>query len=98
MKTRIFDLKVHPQDNSAVLRTGAAHPLPDFSGCVRTRRTRSNGGPVDYYVFSAAAPNSSANSLSYLKARFKEKPFVGKGGVCLMVTLVFWYSNDSPFL
>ena len=21
------------------------HPLPDFSGCVRTRRTRSNGGP-----------------------------------------------------
>ena len=49
MKTRIFDLKVHPQDNSAVLRTGAAHPLPDFSVCVRTRRTRSNGSPVIDY-------------------------------------------------
>ena len=65
---------------------------------VRTDRGEGCNSNVDYYVFSAAAPNSSANSLSYLKARFKEKPFVGKGGVCLMVTLVFWYSNDSPFL
>ena len=39
-------LKEHPHDNLGVLRTGAAHPLPDFSGCVRTRRTRSNGGPA----------------------------------------------------
>ena len=29
-----------------VLRTGAAHSLADFSGCGRTRRTRSNDGPV----------------------------------------------------
>ena len=33
--------KGHPQ----VLRTGAAHPLPNFSGCGRTRRTRSNEAP-----------------------------------------------------
>ena len=46
MKNRISGLKFHPQDNSAVLRTGAAHPLLDFSGCGCTRRTRSNGAPV----------------------------------------------------
>ena len=27
------------------IRTGAPHPLPNFCGCGRTRRTRSNGAP-----------------------------------------------------
>ena len=28
-----------------ILRTGAAHPLPNFNGCGRTRRTRSSCAP-----------------------------------------------------
>ena len=51
MKTRISGLNFNPQDNSAALRTGAAHLLPDFSGCGRTRRTRSNVDPALYQVF-----------------------------------------------
>ena len=46
MKSRNSGLNFHPLDNSASLRTGAAHPLLDFSGCGRPRRTRSNGAPV----------------------------------------------------
>ena len=34
------------KEHSMVLRTGAAHPLPNFSGCGCTRRTRSNCGPA----------------------------------------------------
>ena len=52
MQDGIFVLKGHPHDNLGVLRTGAAHPLPDFSGCVRTRRTRSNGSPDNIWIVS----------------------------------------------
>ena len=45
-KTGTVCLKVYPKDKLGVLRTGAAHPLLNFSGCGRTRRTRSNGAPV----------------------------------------------------
>ena len=34
------------KDHLQLLRTGAAHPLPNFSRWGCTRRTRSNGGPV----------------------------------------------------
>ena len=40
IKTRISGLKVHPQDNSEALSTGAAHPLPLCCEC-----TSSNDVP-----------------------------------------------------
>ena len=43
--TTIPGLKVHPRDYYVALGTGAAHPLPNFNWCGRTRCTRSNGGP-----------------------------------------------------
>ena len=42
-----------------VLRTGALHPLPDFSGCTCTRCTRSNAAPAEGK--SAATPLNSLN-------------------------------------
>ena len=44
-KNGIFLLEGYTQDKLCVLKTGTAHPLPDFSGCGRTHRTRSKGAP-----------------------------------------------------
>ena len=34
----------------SIMRTGARHPLPNLSGCLGTRGTRSNEGPAQEVV------------------------------------------------
>ena len=47
MGSKIFKIGNFPLNCvvNTVLRTGAAHPLLNFRGCGRTRRTRSNEAP-----------------------------------------------------
>ena len=43
---------------NTVLRTGAAHPLPNFSGRGRTRRTLSNEAPAGTEYYSSLLKSS----------------------------------------
>ena len=44
----IYHFLTPQKDPYVILRTGAPHPLPNFNGCGRTRRTRSSCAPGTY--------------------------------------------------
>ena len=49
---------------------------------------------IDTYVFFAEVPNWLAKLLSYLRARFNVKPFVGKDDLWLLFISLVWYTRD----
>ena len=82
-----------------VLRTGAAHPLPDFSGCGRTHRTRSNGGPeMNALSMTNSQPWAKTSNFENLSVYFILKRLCNSDGnflltkntlKCLMITRRF---------